>query len=193
MSKKYLETIKANDGVVYHIEFHQSRLDTALNAEGIHNLHKLLSPPSVGLYRCRVVYDKQNIQINYFPYVKRSVKSLKTLFDDDIKYEHKYENREEIDTLFKQREGCDDILIVKNGLITDTSIANIAFFDGENWISPKEPLLRGTTRARLLKEKKLTLKNIREDDLKAYTKVALMNAMIDFDIIAEDKIEEVIC
>jgi 4-amino-4-deoxychorismate lyase len=193
VSKKYLETIKANDGVIYHIEFHQLRLDTALNAKGIHNLHILLSPPSSGLYRCRVVYDKQNIQINYFSYVKRSVKSLKILIDDDIKYEHKYENREKIDSLFEKREECDDILIVKNGLITDTSIANIAFFDGVDWISPKKPLLKGTTRARLLKERKLILKDIRKDDLKAFTKAALMNAMIDFDIIAEDKIEELIC
>ena len=74
-----------------------------------------------------------------------------------------------------------------------TSIANIAFFDGVDWISPKKPLLKGTTRARLLKERKLILKDIRKDDLKAFTKAALMNAMIDFDIIAEDKIEELIC
>ena len=193
MSKKYLETIKIDDGLIYHIEFHQSRLDNALNEDTIHNLKNLLSPPLNGLYRCRVVYDKQNIQIYYFPYIKRSIKSLKVIYDDEIEYGHKYENRETIEKLFSQREECDDILIVKNGLITDTSIANIAFYDGENWITPKEPLLQGTTRARLLKEKKIIQKNIRVEDLKAYTKVALMNAMIDFDIIAEDNLEEVIC
>lgn len=193
MSKKYLETLKADGGLIYNIEFHQSRLDTALNTQNIHNLQSLLSPPSDALYRCRVVYDKQNIQINYFPYTKRSVKSLKVIFDDNIEYGHKYENRKAIEKLFSQREECDDILIVKNALITDTSIANIAFFDGENWITPKKPLLMGTTRARLLKEKKLLEKDIRVEDLKTYKKVALMNAMIDFDIIAEDKIEEVIC
>ena len=193
MSKKYLETIKIDDGLIYHVEFHQSRLDNALNEDAVHDLENLLSPPLNGLYRCRVVYDKQNIQIDYFPYNKRSIKSLKVIYDDEIEYGHKYENREAIEKLFSQREECDDILIVKNGLITDTSIANIAFYDGDNWITPKEPLLQGTTRTRLLKEKKLIQKNIRVEELKTYKKIALMNAMIDFDIIAEDNLEEVIC
>ena len=37
----------------------------------------------------------------------------------------------------------DEILITRNGLLTDTSIANIALFNGKEWHTPKHPLLKG--------------------------------------------------
>ena len=92
-------------------------------------------------------------------------------------------DRKEIDKLFEKRGKADDILIVKNGFITDTSIANIAFFDGKKWFTPKTCLLRGTTRERLLKEKKIFEKDIRVEDIKRYKKIALLNAMIGFYIV----------
>ena len=98
-----------------------------------------------------------------------------------------------MELLFSQKENCDEILIVKNGLLCDTSIANIALFDGRKWMTPKTPLLEGTTRQRLLESGFLTVKDIAVEDLKMYSQMALMNAMIDFDIIADKKIEEIIC
>jgi len=92
-----------------------------------------------------------------------------------------------------QKEQCDDILIIKKGLVSDTSIANIAFYDGKLWFTPKAALLKGTCRTRLLLEGKIIEKEIRVEDIKKYKKIALMNAMIDFDIIASDNIEEIIC
>jgi len=77
-------------------------------------------------------------------------------------------------------------LIVKNSLITDTSIANIAFFDSIRWVTPALPLLKGTTREKLLREGKIFEENIHVDDLERFSKVALMNAMIDFDIITKN-------
>lgn len=73
-------------------------------------------------------------------------------------------------------------MIIKNGLISDTTIANIAIYLDGIWITPKKPLLKGTTRDRYLKEGKLIEKDISAEDLKA-SKIALMNAMIDFDIL----------
>ena len=84
---------------------------------------------------------------------------------------------------FDKRESCDDILIVKNGYITDTSIANIALYDGNSWITPKVPLLKGTTRQRYLDNAKILESDIKVQDLKKFSKIALLNAMIDFDII----------
>ena len=82
------------------------------------------------------------------------------------------------------REEGDDILIIKDLLVTDTSIANIAFeTSGGEWITPKNPLLKGTTRARLLDEGKLKEADIRVHELRSFTKVALLNAMIDFDVL----------
>ena len=50
------------------------------------------------------------------------------------------------------------------------------------WITSKNCLLKGTTRNRLLEEKFLIEKDISIKMLKKASKIALMNAMIDFDI-----------
>lgn len=196
MSKAYLETIKSVDGVISNLDYHQQRLEsvlsTSLNAT-IHNLSDYLNPPQNGTYRCRVLYDEQTIEVEYIPYVKRQVRSLKLVYSDDIEYSKKYANRESLNELFLLKANCDDILIVKSGLVTDTSTANIAFFDGSEWVTPLRPLLKGTMRQKYLDSNKISQKDIFVDDLKNYKKVALMNAMVDFDIIAEENTEEIIC
>lgn len=194
VKRKYLETIKAIDGVIYHLTYHQTRLERVLSSQGslhFHSLMQELIPPTDGIYRCRVVYDSESIDINYFKYEKREIKSLKIVFSDTIDYSYKYEDRSELEKLFAQRESCDDILIVKNSLVTDTTIANIAFFDGTLWVTPKEPLLKGTTRARLLDEGKIVEREIKISDIESFSQVALMNAMIDFDIIASENIRKI--
>ena len=193
MSRVFLETIKILDGVVLHLEYHQKRLNTALNSTNRYNLYDLIEAPKNGLYRCRIVYDTKELKIEYLPYTKREIQTLKLVMDDTIEYSKKYANRDEINQLVNQKENCDDILIVQKGLVLDTSVANIAFFDGKEWFTPKTPLLKGTCRARLIDEGKIIEKDISVSEIKCFKKIALMNAMIDFDIIAVDNIEEIIC
>jgi len=76
----------------------------------------------------------------------------------------------------------DEIIIEKDGYLTDSSIANIAFFDGIDWITPKKPLLNGTTRERLLDMKFLRTADIKSSDIKSFSGFALMNTMIKFSI-----------
>jgi len=192
----YLETIKAVDGKIFNIFYHQKRYESVLNSFGIQkyeNLLEYLNPPQKGLYRCRVVYSFDTISVTYHLYKKRDIQTLKLVYDDNIKYDLKSENRERLNDLFQQKNNCNDILIVKNRLITDTTIANIAFFKDGIWFTPKEPLLKGTTRARLLDEGKIVEKSIRVTDIFNYTQVALLNAMIDFDIMAQKYIRKIIC
>ncbi len=192
----YLETIKAVDGKIFNIFYHQKRYESVLNSFGIQkyeNLLEYLNPPQKGLYRCRVVYSFDTISVTYHLYKKRDIQTLKLVYDDNIKYDLKLENRERLNDLFQQKNNCNDILIVKNRLITDTTIANIAFFKDGIWFTPKEPLLKGTTRARLLDEGKIVEKSIRVTDIFNYTQVALLNAMIDFDIMAQKYIRKIIC
>ena len=196
VSSYFLETIKALDGNVYNLSYHQERLESVLNSlkTSMHyDLSLLVSPPKKGLYRCRVVYNSQELNISYIEYTKRDVKSFKLIYDDSIVYDKKYENRDVLDEHFNNREAKDEIIIVKNGLITDTSIANIALYDGERWLTPKSPLLKGTTRRRYLDKGEIFEANIGVDTIKSYKKLALMNAMIDFDIIAEENLREIIC
>jgi len=196
VNKFFLETIKAQDGKIFHLEYHQKRYESVLNSLGISHdkqLQSFLNPPLEGLYRCRIVYSKDSLEVSYHPYVKRSIKKLKLIFDDTLEYSQKYADRSKLDAHFSQKMQADDILVIQNGCVKDTSIANIAFFDGERWLTPRTPLLRGTTRARLLKKGQIFEADINVNDLNKYKKVALLNAMIDFDIIAKDNTKALYC
>ncbi|MDD5373755.1 MAG: aminotransferase class IV family protein [Sulfurimonas sp.] len=193
MSNTFFETIKVIDGKVFNISFHQERYESVLNHFSINsakNLQEFIKPPKIGFFRCRLVYgiskNSHTLNVTYHEYKKREINSLKLLYSDDISYGFKSTYRDKLDELYALRGECDDILIVKNSLVTDTSIANIAFFDGSRWITPASPLLRGTTRERLLREGKIFEEEIHVNDLENFSQVALMNAMIDFDIITKN-------
>ena len=74
-----------------------------------------------------------------------------------------------------------EILILKNGLITDVSFANIAFYDGKGWYTPDSPLLKGTKRAYYIEKGLLIEKRISPADLPKYQKARLINAMLDLE------------
>ncbi|MFA6729283.1 MAG: aminotransferase class IV, partial [Prevotella sp.] len=100
--------------------------------------------------KCHIEYNNTILSISYQPYYPRQVHSLQLTECDTINYSYKYKDRSLLQLLYNQRRSGDDILIVKNGFITDTSIANIAVYDGIQWYTPAHPLLRGTQRAILL-------------------------------------------
>ena len=186
MSKQLLETICCQDGRPLHLSYHQERLNAALKTIGSHShyeLSELLEPPEKRLLRCRFLYSTHGFEVSYIPYTKRSVTSLQLLEAPKLDYALKYADRSSLDALFAQKGESDDILIVQNDFVTDTSIANIAFYDGEKWLTPQDPLLKGTTRARLLHEKKIVEHPIKVQDLHHFKEFALMYAMIGFDIV----------
>lgn len=191
MNNEFFETIKVLDAKHLNVEYHQKRYENTLKIFGITKYEKLESffkAPSSGLYRCKIIYDFDGIKnIEYFKYKKREINSLKLINCDDINYSFKSTNRDEINSLFEQKDNADDILIVKNGYITDTSIANIALHKDGIWYTPKNPLLAGVTRSRYIDDSKLVLKDISVDELGSFSKIALLNAMIDFDIIPINK------
>jgi len=181
-----LETIKIEDGQVYNLSYHQARCDksraTLFGTKEKLDLSSIIEAPKKGLFRCRIVYDKKLHKVEYIPYKAKEIASL-TIVHSDLLYNHKYANRDALNSLLNLHKETDDILIIKNGYITDTSIANIAFFDGKQWITPKTPLLEGTMRAKLLDECFLIVKDIKKASLKHYSHVALMNAMIGFKVL----------
>jgi len=186
-----LETIKIEEGKVCNLFYHQERVNKSRKAlfssTDILMLQKHIEPPKNGLYRCRVLYDTQIQNIEYIPYSPKKIHTL-TIVTSDLEYEYKYANRNELNQLLAS-VSSDDILIEKNGYLTDTSIANIAFYDGIQWFTPKIPLLKGTMRAKLLDEGFLKTREIKKEDLTHYTQVALMNAMIGFSILRNIEIQ----
>ena len=179
-----LETIKCMDGELFNLDVHQDRLSAAREklfpgAKPL-ILSELLEVPAEckkGLYRCRVVYAQTIQKVEFLPHRFRVTKSLRLVEGHSIEYDLKYSDRAELKALFEQRDGCDDILIVKNDCITDSYTANPIFFDGESWWAPDTPLLEGTQRAKLLAEGRISQCRITVSDLHRFQKVGLINAL----------------
>lgn len=188
---KLLETIKIQEGKIFNLSYHQQRCNhsrqTLFNSHKALNLASIIKPPSKGLFRCRIIYEKFFHSIEYIPYQAKEIQTLH-IISSSLEYAHKYENREEINTLVRQYPKSDDIIIATNNYIRDTSIANIAFYNGTKWLTPKNPLLHGTMRQKLLDEDFLEEKEIKTSQILSYTHVALMNAMIGFKVLKNPKI-----
>jgi 4-amino-4-deoxychorismate lyase len=174
------ETIKIEDGKIFNLDWHNKRFNKSqkelFSISSNIDLKTFISPPKTGLYRCKIIYDHKIQSIEYFPYKAKKIQSFK-IVKSQLDYKFKYTERSIFQKLLKD---YDEIIIEKNGLLTDTSIANIAFYDGEAWLTPKTPLLEGSTRARLIDEGFLKLRNIKKENIKNYSNFALMNAMIGF-------------
>ncbi len=181
-----LETIKIEEGEVSNLSYHQARCDESrkvlFDSTDRLDLSSLIQAPPKGHYRCRILYDEKIHSVEYIPYTLKEIHRL-NIVSSDLEYDHKYANRDALNNLLQTQPDADDILIEKHGYITDTSIANIAFYDGKQWVTPEKPLLKGTIRAKLLDEGFLHTRKIKKEDLKNYTQVALMNAMIGFKIL----------
>ena len=179
----YFETIKCEDEEVFNLDYHKQRIARTIGLNI--DLQEYVYPPSKELLKCKITYSKTGIaDVTYTPYKKRNISKLKLVYDDHIIYDKKSTNRDDIDKLYRLKGGCDDIIIVKNGLITDTSIANIAIKLNDVWYTPKKPLLYGTTRARFIHDGKIHEKDLTIDDYNRASNVALLNAMIGFNIIS---------
>ena len=181
-----LETIKCEDGSIANLVYHQQRCDKSrkelYSTTNSLDLKSVIIPPKSGLYRCRVIYAKNIQSIEYIPYQEKEIQRIK-IVSSSLDYHLKYANREKLSMLLSKHDNIDDILIEKDGYLTDTSIANIAFYNGEQWVTPTEPLLKGTMRQKLLDEGFLQTRDIKKEDLIHYSQVALTNAMIGFKIL----------
>lgn len=192
------ETIKCSDGKLFNMEFHQARFEkSCVDYFGIQpniNLMENIEIPAfakTGIFRCRVTYSTQIEKIKFIPHHYREIKSLKLIEDNDIDYRFKFDDREILNLLFEKRGICDDIIIVKNGRITDSTFANIVFFDGEKWFTPDTPLLPGTQREKLLVSGKIFECRITPKDISIYSKAGLINAMNDLNEMTQIAIHKI--
>jgi len=186
-----LETIKIEDGEIHNLRYHQNRCTKSrqrlFHSSDVLDLSSIIDAPKVGLYRCRILYGESLHSIEYIPYIPKKIQTLK-IVPSDVEYSLKYANRDALNALLESNKDVDEVIIEKDGYLSDTTISNIAFFDGKQWVTPAKPLLEGTMRAKLIDEGFLKPKEIKREDLHHYSQVALMNAMIGFKIINDIKI-----
>jgi len=134
-----------------------------------------------GKVKLRISYNKNERKHSFQHYIVKKVKSLKIITDHTIDYDLKFEDRSPLDALFQKRMDCDDILIVRNGWLTDTYYANIVLWDGNTWYTPSTYLLNGTKRSQLLKNGTIKEIPIPLRDLGNFQGFQLINAMMDFE------------
>ncbi len=193
-----LESIKLKDGILQNLNYHRSRLNRSMD-ELFPTAHKIdlakeISIPencNSGIYKVRVLYGQTIEKIEIEPYIFRSIQSLKVVHHESIDYHLKFTDRQIFQELYAMRTNCDDIIIVKNGLVTDSFAANLLFFDGEKWFTPESPLLKGTKRQFLIDGGIISEKKIREEDIRSYHKIGLINAMIDFEEMPVIPVEQI--
>jgi 4-amino-4-deoxychorismate lyase len=178
------ETLRIDHGRVMHAEWHETRMKDSIHEiwkiETTICLNEIIKIPEkwqTGIVHCNVSYGPHLESVTFKFYTKRPVSSLKLIECNDIDYHLKKSDRSLLDDLYSKRDNCDEIIIVKDGFITDTSISNLIFFDGKNWFTPETPLLKGTCRQRLLNEGKVSEVKIRVETFEQYVGLKLINAM----------------
>lgn len=182
------ESIRVENGIIMHPSWHLMRyLDsytTYYGYEPANGLFDGLIVPEAchaGTFKLRISYNHNSRKATWEPYTIRDITSLRLIEANDIDYSLKYTDRSHLNRLFKQKKDCDDILIIRHSLITDSSYCNIVLFNGEEWHTPAGPLLCGTARQRLLASGQVIARDISVDDLRSYECFKLINAMRDFE------------
>ncbi len=183
-----LESIYLKDGVFRNLPYHEARLRKSLrelfnnnNTVDIRHYLKTLEIPSGGVYKTRVIYDTEILKVEFVPYVIKPIKSLQLIHSDIISYDYKFLDRKDIDQLYSLRGKADDVLIVKNGFITDTSYANIIFKKETDWYTPSHYLLKGTMRESLLDAGLIREAIIDVNNYSQFKSFKLINSMLGMD------------
>lgn len=142
-----------------------------------------------GVVKCRVVYGPSGVEkVEYLPYATPKIGSLLAVEDNEIEYVYKFCDRSRLAALHDAavNAGYGDALIIRKGLVTDTTFCNVAFrLAGslpEVWHTPVAPLLRGTMREHLIKQGTVVPCDIPLESLRdgRYDRITLFNAMNGF-------------
>lgn len=186
----FLESICCDNGKHQNLDLHQERVNRTFQSffktepfilsEGLNEI------PEKGRYKCRVVYGKEIESIEFLPYAIPKINSLKIVEIEGLDYDFKFLDRNNLDIAFQKRSNMDDVIIIKDGYVTDAYYANLAFFDGNIWFTPTNPLLKGTKRQALLKSGVLIEKEINTQNIRQYQKVSLINAMLELSVVEVD-------
>jgi 4-amino-4-deoxychorismate lyase len=182
---RLIESIRLENGTFSRLDLHRQRMEKSTMTLFGQTLKRDLETelaktqfPAVGLFKARIVYTSTEFEVQFTPYTIKPVFSLKLTNGDGIEYSHKFEDRRGLNELFARKENADDILIVKGGQVTDTSYANIAFWDGQKWVTPSACLLPGTMRQFLLNSGTISRQEIVPSDLPKFKMFKLINSML---------------
>ncbi|MHA8066848.1 aminotransferase class IV [Aquirufa sp. ROCK2-A2] len=178
----FLETVFIENGQAQHLEYHQMRINDVFEDfytnEPILQIDQLFSNldlPNFGKYRARIIYENQWLKTEILPYQEKNIQRLKTVELGEYDYTYKWEDRSYFSEILIQNKEVDEVIFTQNGLIKDCTIGNLAFLKDSIWFTPKQPMLNGTTRRRLIDENKIQELDIFIQDLPSYSHICLIN------------------
>ncbi|WP_101775691.1 aminotransferase class IV family protein [Pasteurella oralis] len=184
------ETIAITNSKIQNLALHQQRYINSLkqfygkNTLNIHDFSEiiqiqtaLIQTQHAPLIRCRIDYNATELQVQYFAYQRKTYRTFQPVICDEIDYGLKYADRTYLNQLLQQKGDCDEIMIIKQGKVTDCTIGNLIFRQGEVWVTPDTPLFAGTQRAKLLAANKIQQRTILLEDIATFDEVRLINAL----------------
>lgn len=193
------ETIKVKSNALVNIDYHNARVNQArkdiFGVLDVWDLRRLIEQPSFNpeqVYRCKFIYGIKFQSVEFIPYNIKPLRSLKLIEVESIDYSYKYLDRNILDNLKRSCPETDDVIFVIGNKISDCSYANLVFFDGEKWITPSTPLLKGTKRQYYIDEQIIKECVVEVRDLNRFSKMKIINAMIDLDESPEIQIENIL-
>ncbi|KAF0150542.1 MAG: para-aminobenzoate synthase component I [Ignavibacteria bacterium] len=185
---RLLETIKLSRRNLCNLEYHQRRFNTSQrDLFGLNNKIDLSSEIKIptgisdSVFKVRVLYSEIIHDVEFHPYIMRTIGSLQIVNGDEVNYSYKYEDRSNLQKLLCKCT-ADEVLIIKNGFVTDTSYSNIVFSKEGKFYTPSTYLLNGTKRQKLLDDGMILERDIALKDMLKYEKIFLINSMIDIDV-----------
>ncbi|MGE8434167.1 aminotransferase class IV [Chryseobacterium joostei] len=184
---QFIESIKVEDQEIFLLELHQKRVNQTFSNFGkedsidLSKIYKNLQHDEDGLFKLRISYDlDKRIRTQMIPYAIPEIYDFQLVENNSFDYSFKFEDRKELDKM-KMKSKAEEIIIVKNNHITDTSFSNLLFLKGKEWFTPTTYLLNGVQRQHLLKQKKIKEAEITLQNIKQFSHFQLINALNDFD------------
>lgn len=195
---RFIESILLNNGDVKNLNYHQNRINKTFShffpEKEILNISEILNNktlPKNRKYKIRIVYSEKEFTFEIQPYELPKIEKFNIKTCNSIEYNFKLEERK-LFSLLKEDAQNQEIIIIKNNLVTDSSFSNLVFYDGKKWFTPTSYLLNGIRRQHLLFEKKITEKRITKNDIFHFEKIGIINAMIDLEEVTLKISEETI-
>jgi 4-amino-4-deoxychorismate lyase len=184
---QFIESIKVEDQKAFLLDLHQKRVndtfayfgkDSSINLEKI---FKDLALDEDGFFKLRIVYDlEKKFRTQLIPYAVSEIANFQLVENNSFDYSFKSEDRKEFEKM-KTKSKAEEIIIVKNNHITDTSFSNLLFLKDRTWFTPTTFLLNGVQRQNLLKNKKIKETEITLNNIKDFSHFQIINSMNDFD------------
>lgn len=181
---RLIESICLFEGKFLNLPVHERRYAASFEAcfgvlpeTTLSNYLSACNFPPKGWYKCRLQYDQNTLSAEFVPYARPTIQCVSIMDAETITYPHKYVSRPQLDELFYQKGCADEIIMIKNGLVTDAYYYNLIFEKNSSWYTPTTPLLKGTMRQLYLDNRKLIPVDIERKDIINFDLIHFINAM----------------